>query len=155
VTDSARPDLLFARLQLRVPAARSILFASPRNDVDTSALADEVAGAIIATGSRARVLHAEGGATGHHEGGPERMEVLESELTDLDRARRALQWPVGFTVASAPGVLENSTAIVLSAAVDVVVLVAKRGKTVRSDLVQAREDIEGAGGSVAGSVLLP
>jgi Mrp family chromosome partitioning ATPase len=83
------------------------------------------------------------------------MEVLESELTDVDRARRALTWPAGYTVVAAAGVLENPQALILAVAVDGVVLLARSGRTMRTDLVRAREEIEAAGGSVVGTVLLP
>jgi Mrp family chromosome partitioning ATPase len=82
------------------------------------------------------------------------MEVLESELTDVDRARRALSWPAGYTVVAAAGALESPKALILAAAVDAVLLLARPGRTMRTDLVRAREEIEAVGGSVVGAVLL-
>jgi hypothetical protein len=155
MADAVRADLLFARLQLRAPDARSVLLVSARDWSNTPALGAELARAMVETGARARVLDVTGRWSGTLPDGVERMEVLESELNDLEHARRALQWLPGFTVASAGGVLESPTALILAAAVDAVLLVARQGRTMRNDLVQALEDIQGVGGRVVGSVLIP
>jgi hypothetical protein len=84
----------------------------------------------------------------------ERLEVLESELSAPERARRALQWAEGFTVVCTQGVLESASAIMLAAAADAVVLVARQGQTMRPDLLRARAELEAGGGTVVGSVLL-
>ncbi len=151
-----RPDMLFARLQLRAPAARSVLLCPPRSEGGASDLASALAAAISQAGTKARLLDVTTSTRARAAGeGVEEMEVLESELTDVDRARRALTWPAGYTVAAAAGVLENPQALILAVAVDGVVLLARSGRTMRTDLVRAREEIEAAGGSVVGTVLLP
>lgn len=155
MADVVRADLLYARLQLRAPDARSVLLVSARDGANTPVLGAELARAMVGTGTRARVLDVTGRWSGTLPEGVERMEVLESELNDLEHARRALQWPLGFTVVSAGGVLESPTALILAVAVDAVVLVARQGRTVRNDLAQALEDIQGVGGRVVGSVLVP
>lgn len=154
MADTPRPEMVFARVQLRAPSARTLLFVSPRGSAGLSAIASGVALAAVQSGTRARLLDITG-AVAPVPNGVERMEVLESELTELERARRALQWPLGMTVASAGGVLEAPSALVLSVAADAVVLVARQGRTMRSDMVLAREEIVSAGGRVVGSLLLP
>lgn len=146
--------MVFARVQLRAPSARTLLFVAPRGARGLGEIVSGVALAAVQSGTRARLLDITGAAPSAPSG-VEQMEVLESELTELERARRALNWPLGITIASAGGVLETPSALVLSAAVDAVVLVARRGRTMRSDMVRAREEIVSAGGRVVGSLLLP
>jgi hypothetical protein len=147
--------MLFVRLQLLAPSARSFLLASARSEPGVDRLSADLAGAIAASGGKVRLLLATEGALKLEIGpGVEPLQVLETELVELERARRALHWTSGFTVACAGGVLDRPGALVLSVAADAVVLVAHRGVTMRADLVQARTDIETAGGIVVGSVLL-
>jgi hypothetical protein len=148
------PEMLFARLQLQAPSARSILLAPPRSERGVDQLAASLAGTIVAAGGKARLLAATTTEPKNVPAAVERMQVLETELVELERARRALGWPIGFTIAYAGGVLDTPAALVLAAAVDAVVLVARAGHTMRADLVQAKSDIEVSGGIVVGSVLL-
>jgi Mrp family chromosome partitioning ATPase len=147
--------MLFARLQLQAPSARSILITAPHSGQHLSKLAGDLARAIISSGARVRLLDVTPSAGASDLGDDvERMDVLESEMTDLERARRALNWPSGYTVLCAGGVMDSPAALILGAASDGVLLVARAGKTMRADLIQARDDIESSGGTVVGSVLL-
>jgi hypothetical protein len=145
--------MLFARLQLRMPGARSVLLCHPRSAEGTSELAAALTSAISRAGEKARLLDVTD-SRAPTDGTQEPMEVLESELTDVDRARRALSWPGGFTIVAAAGALESPKALVLAAAVDAVLLLARSGRTMRPDLTRSREEIEAVGGSVVGTVLL-
>ncbi len=157
-------DLLFARLQLRYPGARHLLLVPADRSGSTNDLARQLAGAMAGAGHRVGLIDAGGGkARRRHDielsdtpatPGVYSIDLLEAELGEAKHLARALESQEGFTVASAGPPQHDAQALRLSAAVDVVIVVVRRGRTLRSELAEIRHEIESVGGTLAGAVII-
>jgi hypothetical protein len=88
----------------------------------------------------------------------EAVEVINLSAVELGDARKAkdiLSAFAGYTVVCGGGILDSAPTLVAASAVDGAVLVARVGRTDRSDLSAARAEIERAGGTILGAILLP
>jgi len=157
-------DLLFARIQLRYPGARHILLVPADASGATSDLARQLAAAMAGAGQRVGLIDVGGGKTHPKHDiepcdtlatpGVYRIDLLEAEMGDPKRIGRALEAQEGFTVASAGPLQHDAQAVRLSAAVDAVIVVVRRGRTLRSELAEIRHDIESVGGTLTGAVII-
>jgi len=157
-------DLLFARIQLRHPGARHILLVPADASGSTTVLARQLAAAMAGAGQRVGLIDVgDGRARPKHDTdvsgtlatpGVHSIDLLEAEMGDAKRIGRALESQEGFTVASAGPLQHDAQAVRLSAAVDAVIVVVRRGRTLRSELAEIRHDIESVGGTLAGAVII-
>lgn len=160
--------MLFARLEVTVPQARSFLVAAPRSTIDVTDIAADLAYVAGRAGFESRLVD----LTGHQRTADASTasvpatvdDQVEGELVELDepassemgrveRLRQLLAAYEGYTVMAGGGVLDDPGTMLAAAAVDGVVLVVRRGRTSRTDLEQSRIEIERAGGRIVGAVL--
>lgn len=147
--------MLFARLQTTAPTARSYLVTGARSEPDAGSTAGNLAEAIVATGHRVRWFSLAQPSDGESPpSGADELSLLETELGDVQRARSALESSTVYTVICGAGILDSPRTLLLSGAVDGVVVVVDQGRTLRSDLEQARDDVERGGGRLLGAVVL-
>lgn len=156
--------MLFARIQLRHPGARHILLVPADASGSTTVLARQLAAAMAGAGQRVGLIDVgDGRARPKHDTdvsgtlatpGVHSIDLLEAEMGDAKRIGRALESQKGFTVASAGPLQHDAQAVRLSAAVDAVIVVVRRGRTLRSELAEIRHDIESVGGTLAGAVII-
>ncbi|MDQ2744209.1 MAG: hypothetical protein M3Z66_18210 [Chloroflexota bacterium] len=161
---SPNAGLLFARIQLRYPGARHILLVPADTSGSTTDLARQLAAAIAGAGQRVSLIDVGGGKARPKEGaelsgtlataGVHTIELLEAEMGDAKRIGRALESQEGFTVASAGPLQHDEQALRLSAAMDAVIVVVRRGRTLRSELAEIRHEIASVGGTLAGAVII-
>jgi hypothetical protein len=85
--------------------------------------------------------------------GPLTLAYTPAQVGTPQLARSLLTSPGTITVAAAPGVLEDPTALLLAATADAVLLVVESGRTTRADLKRARLELTAAGGHLVGAVL--
>ena len=159
--------MLYARLQLALPEARTVLVAPPRSSLDAFPVARELAGLAAAAGCSVRLiaLTAAGGdaasqtrsdapGEGAATGDIEVLRLPAANLGNLDRLREVLAPARDLTVIAGSGLLDNPVSILAAPIVDGVVVVVRPGKTARSDLSRVKVEIERAGGRIAGAVML-
>jgi len=157
--------MLLARLQILAPEARSVLLARAQPEGTVEPLAREVAAAAAQAGFAGRLARVPGSDDSRYGSAPSRLSGLpDAELTELqidmkelretERARAALHAGGGYTVVAGGSILDSPETLLLCRAVDVVVLVGYRAKTLRSDLEAARDAVERAGGRLAGAVFV-
>jgi len=132
--------MLYARLQLAVPGARSFLVAPVRSSLSAEQVAEDLASQATEAGEKVRCI--------------DLASTPLSSAASLEHLREMLGSSPGLTIAVGGGLLDTSSAAIACGALDGIVLVAKRGKTSRADLEEARREIERAGGKLAGAVLL-
>jgi hypothetical protein len=158
VTSDGAAEMLVARLQVRAPYARTLLVAAAdgtRTDKAATGLASSLAGAGQAVGYIDLVAPAQDVAMVPPRPGAVRdAPLLSTELESVDRARRAIAPPEGYTVICGGSILDNPATLLVSGVADGTVLLARRGHSPRAALVMARREIEGAGGRLLGAILL-
>lgn len=146
VTRSVSADMILARLQVAHPAARILLVTSPRSMNELPKFCRDLSAALEGRGNSVRRVDTAGSSATAQE--PNRAGATTEGAVPRGQ-------PAGeYTVICAPAVLDDARALLLIASADVVVVAARRGRTSRDDVVRAREEIERAGGTVAGGVLL-
>jgi hypothetical protein len=147
-------EMVFARLQLLAPSARSLVVAGARSSPDTRAFADRLARTIAEAGHKVRWLDVAGAAASVPvAGGIEQLPPPVAQMGDAQIARGVLDAGDGFTVICGGGVLDSAATLLLTSGADGVILVVRLGKTERSDLAEARAEIDRAGGHLLGAVL--
>lgn len=124
--------MLFARLQLADPAARTFLITSVRDESPVGEVAELLRKAIAEAGYPAAVS----------------PETADASIRDSPRPSP------GYTVTSAPGILSDGRTLLLAAQTDATVLVVKTGRTVRRELDTVRRELSSAGGTLAVAVLV-
>lgn len=139
VTAAPASELLYARLQLVAPGARTVLIAPARSSVRAAQIAQDLLGSAQGAGQSARLVDL--GA------------VPSSEVSTAESARQTLNSFDGLTVVLGGGLLDSPWTLLVAAVVDAVVVVARRGRSSRLDLDQVRREVERAGGKIVGAVL--
>lgn len=139
---------LFTRLQLSNPDARTIFVTSARGLRAVDAVAQALTQSIRATGSLVRSLSPSENAAG------EAASLTVEELSNLQRARVAVGAAHGYSVIAADALLDHPRLLMLVAACDATVVVAKRGRTTRSDLTELRRTVVEVGGLLTAAVLI-
>lgn len=136
--------MLLARIQVAHPAARILLITSPRTLNQLPTLCREMVAAVERTGGSARLIETTAEAA---------MGTVKDRVESADTVAGP---DVGkeYTIVCAPAILDDARSLLMVPDSDAVVVVARRGRTVREDVERAREQITRAGGSIAGGVLL-
>lgn len=154
MTAQLRLGMLFARLQLMAPGARSILLVAPRHEVDVRGTSRQFAAAIAAGGHPVRLIDLAGPDPGDVPPGVEEAPVTPDMITDPGAAALALRAGAAYTVISGRGLLEDAPTLLMAAAADAVVVAARAGRSYRADLAEVRLEVERAGGRLIGAILL-
>ena len=79
--------------------------------------------------------------------------LSQKDAGSIEALRSILHRFNGFTTVLGAGVLDSPSTLLVSGAVDGVLMVVQRGRTMRDDVERARHQVETAGGTVVGSVL--
>ncbi|MGH2448461.1 MAG: hypothetical protein ACRDFS_07660 [Chloroflexota bacterium] len=135
VASDTSARMLFARIQILAREARSIAIVSPRSGVPVASLAGRLASAFREAGQIVAVIHLE-------------SDVLSASALEEMVASQ----PDSLIVAG--GLLDNPNALLSAAAVDAVILLARREKTRRSDLTTSRMELESVGARLLLAVML-
>lgn len=147
--------MLFARLQLLAPEARTVLLAAPRGSPQSEKYGRSLVLAAIAAGSAARllVIGPQSEAVVRED---DKMIVLPPEtLGTPDAARQHIAASNGeLTVVAGRGLLDDPSTFIASSVVDAVIVVIERTRDRRVDLSRVREQVGGAGGTIVGSILI-
>ena len=152
--------LTVARLRLRAPSVHSILITSPRLLPPVTEIGRGLARAAAESGLATRLIEVSEHADNQERSIPERKEVA-FEITSLrpndafDSAHvSALLSGSDLVIATADGLLERAEALLLAAAADATVLVARRAGTARDDLVKSRSEVVRCGNQILGAIYL-
>ena len=158
--------MLYARLQLALPQVRTVLVAPPRSSLDPYPVAKELAALAAAAGCSVRLVAVSAAGEAPSQGRPdpsaatttqddiELLTLPEAGLGNVERLREILAPARDLTVVSAGGLLDSPVSILAASIVGGVVVVARPGKTTRSDLSRVKLDVERAGGRIAGAVMV-
>lgn len=163
---SASLDVLIAQIQIQLEQLQSLVVASPLRPGIAERVAERVVAGLRGRGIGA-ILYLPAGdapsdaaAHSNHSGSGVREDSDASFRTFTSAqagtpqlAKSLLTSPGGLTVAAAPGILEDPSALFLAAASDAVLMVAEAGRTAREDLKRARLELETAGAHLVGAVL--
>jgi Mrp family chromosome partitioning ATPase len=150
-------DLLFVRLQLAAPDARSYLIASPLDASANPSVAMELAAGAAARGHVTRLIHLPTGyviAPEDAGAGYEIKRLDADAMKSPSRLRGVLDSLDGINIIAGGGIDEDAGTTIAAAAADAIVLVVRQGHTRRSDIRRIRALVELNGGRLAGSVLL-
>ena len=158
---SASLDVLIAQIQIQFEQLQSLVVTSPLEQQSPERVAERIVEGLRNRGMAVILyLPATGGASDRAESGstlPEKnvstCRFTSAQAGTPQLARSLLASPGHVTVAAAPGVLENPSALFLAGAADAVLMVAQAGRTARSDLKRARLELESAGAHLVGAVL--
>lgn len=129
--------LLLSRLRLGTQPVDSIVVTSPRRTIPIARVVESLVSAFGA---------ADADVASYALAGPDDAAVLT--------ARTLLRERSGRVVLEAPGVLDVPEILLLAIEADAVILVARRGHTLRRDLEIARRELESAGARLSAAVLL-
>lgn len=161
-------DVLIAQLQVQIERLASVLVTSPRRTGHAQVVAERIVSSLQSRGVITR-LHlpatssATNGLSGEHQASAA-SNALPSQALDVRTytpaqvgtpllARTMITEPSLLSVAAAPGILDDTSALFFAAAADVVLMVVSPGHTRRDDLQRAAWEIETAGGRLVGAVL--
>ncbi|GAC1318898.1 MAG: hypothetical protein NVSMB22_01330 [Chloroflexota bacterium] len=155
----ASPDVLVARLELFRPSVKSVLLASPTSGPSLVPLGERVAEAARRMGRPARTIRLVDAATvGERSTGDARrgnaddVVLSAAALLDTEATQSLLRGFDGVSVVVGAGLLDDPATLLAARSAECVVLVARVGKTLRSDVVKARLQVEQAGGCIAGGL---
>ena len=149
------PAILFARLQLSFPEARSFLFATVDEGRSIGPIAAGVAATMHDMGLDLRWIDVTLQRTESKPPAGVKPLALDGSLfANVNRLRAALTPAGGYQVIAGGSLLHDAHSLVLSGVADAVVIGSWRGVTSRDALEQVRADIERAGGKIAGAILL-
>ncbi len=164
---TASLDILIAQIQIQFEHLASLVVTSPLRQKGVERVAERIVDGLRVRGM-ATILYLP--ATDGPSDPDVRSDQSESKNVPADTnifprvftpaqagtprlARSLLATPGIVTVAAAPGVLEDPSALFLATAADAVLLVAEAGITARADLRRARLELESAGARLVGAVL--
>jgi hypothetical protein len=147
--DHDAAGMLFAHLQLRAPEARSILLAPPRSGQLTASIGPALSELAHSAGHEVRLVD----VANHDARASKAAQLDQAVLWNRDNLRMALDGFTGLTIVMGQGILDSPQTVLAAGTVDAVILVARAGKTDRSDLAAAGHEVERAGGRLLGAVL--
>jgi len=145
-------SMLFARLQLRAPEARSILVAAANDRDLASSISANLASTADEVGQRSRLVRVIEDDAPPPAGFPGEA-LTVARLGSVNEARDLLATFDGTTVICGQGILSSPTTLLLASVADATLIVAKRRKTSRAQLAAARLELERAGARLVGAVL--
>jgi hypothetical protein len=149
-------DVLFARLQLASPHARSFLVASPSHEASNRRIAQAVAIAATGAGNKVRLVEI-GPSTSNDQDSTLPFEITCVERTALPTPGDLRDYIAkfdGINVISGGGLDTDAVTMIAASVADVTILVIRRGRTRRTEIERVRALVESAGGRTVGSVLL-
>lgn len=146
--------MLLARLDLLQHDLRAVLVAAPRSNVDCLAPARDVARGATRLGRKARLVHLSGGPKSSPDPEVPEESMRVEDIRDPEKARIWIEAFDGLSVVVGRGLLDDAATLLSVRCVQGVVVAARVGKTMRSDLREMRIQIEQAGGKVVGAIQL-
>ena len=137
--------MVLARVAVIVPDLASLVVASPRLSRRAVEVARDLAGAAQERGRQVRLLESAGRSD---------SDSRAAGFSTLQTARATMRSPDALTIVTGGGILDDPDVFTAAAVADGVLLVAQRGRSLREDLTRSRSEIEQAGGTVLGAVLV-
>jgi hypothetical protein len=155
VDDPTNAALLFVRLQLVAPDARSFLLATTDPARSAVKIAADLAEAIKAAGQHVHWLYlGEAAESSDPADNAEELSLDPTIFSDIPRLRAALAQVSGYVVVAGGSLLHDARTLIAAATTDSVIVATWKGATSRLDLERARVEVERAGGKITGAILL-
>jgi hypothetical protein len=161
-------DILMAQLQIQVERLETLVVTSPLQQGSAEFVAQRIVTGLTSRGvattlylpaspslpdERSQTPDESASGGDAVTPGPPTVAYTPAQVGTPQLARSLLASRGTITVAAAPGVLEDPTALLLAAVADAVLLVVESGRTTRADLKRARLELAAAGGCLVGAVL--